>query len=67
MKEINKKVVNKSSKMRTDVKGVECDKEWEAGNKVRIWNRVLGLRKLANVWGDDDYKRVEHRINLKLA
>ena len=34
------------------MKGVEWDKEWETGSKLKIGNTVLGTRKLANVWGD---------------
>ena len=45
---------------RNNVK-VEGEKELETGFLVRIKSRVLGRRKLANIWGEEEWS-VESRV-----
>ena len=45
---------------RNNVK-VEGEKELETGCLVRIKSRVLGRRKLANIWGEEEWS-VESRV-----
>ena len=66
VKKINKEVVNKLSKVQTDVKGVQWDNKWEAGSKVGIIERRLKGTSAYKI-NQDDYKIVEYRINLKLV
>ena len=42
------------NKVRTDVKGVGC-KKFETVSTASIRNRVLGRRKVENVWEDNDW------------